>query len=206
MLFVAAPALAAAPGDFVSAPMFGPYMVGNGSTRLVLPDQVTVETWGSPAASTVDAPQLSQWTLAGTLPIREGSKLVKFGTDPEVYAVGPHGALHWLSSETLAAQLYGADWNKNVVNLFPSFFQNYTVAAPVVSPSHPDGTLIKYDGDPVVYYLINGVARPFATEFAFHANDFNFSSVLTIPASFTYVRGNPINNWEKDLNPMLKSS
>lgn len=206
MLLAAAPALAAAPGDIVRASWTDPYMLGSASTRMVFPDQKTFETWGSPSASVVDAPQLSQWTLAGALPVREGSKLVKFGTDPQVYAVGPHGALHWITTEALAAQLYGSGWDRNVVTLFPSFYPNYTLASPVLGPSHPDGTLIKYPDAPTVYYLIHGVARPFADEQAFKANDFNFSSVLTIPKTFTYVRGNPIDVWEQDLNPMLKSS
>lgn len=207
LLLIAAPALAAEPGDFLSSPGFeDPYMVGNQSTRWYV-DQETFKSWASPVATSVDAPQLSQWTLAGALPIREGSKLVKFGTDPQVYAVGPHGALHWISTEALASQLYGSAWNQSVVTRPPSLYANYTLSAPIVSLRHPDGTLIRYEGgDSTIYYLINGVARPFATDFALKVNDFNSSSVLTLPASFHYVRGNPVNSREQDLNPMLKSS
>lgn len=200
MLVIAAPALASGPGDVLRTSWSDPYMLGNSATRLVFPDQVTVETWGNPDAAVVDAPQLSQWTLAGALPIREGSKLVKFGTDPQVYAVGPNGALHWITTEALAKDLYGSDWDANVVTLFASFFPIYSVGDAVTVAHHPDGTLLKYADDPTVYYMMNDQARPFADEAAFKANDFSFSGVMTVSRNFHYAQGTPITGWEQDLN------
>ena len=83
-LLAAAPALAAAPDDIVRAPLTDPYLLGDRNTRMVFPDSVTVETWGSPAAKEVAAPSLSQWLLSGAVTVREGSRLVKFGTDPPI--------------------------------------------------------------------------------------------------------------------------
>ena len=200
-LLLAAPALAAGPGDVVRAIWSDPYLLNSASTRMVFPDQVTVETWGNPAATQLDAPQLAQWTLSGAMPIRAGSKLVKFGNDPQVYAVGPNGTLHWIESETLAEQLYGSSWNRKVVSLFPSYFPIYTVGEPVAVPHHPDGTLLKYADDPTVYYVINGQARAIADEAAFKANRFSFDNVIVVPRSFVYPPGARITGWEQDLDP-----
>ena len=205
MLALASAASAATVGDILRTNYSDPYLLRDGASRLVFPDPVTVETWGNPAAQEVAVPTIAQWSLAGALPIREGSKLVKFGTDPQVYAVGPGGTLHWIKTEEIAAALYGPAWNKNVVTLFSSFYQNYVVSAPVAAAAHPDGTLFKYAGAPTVYYLKNGVSRPFLNEIAFKANRFSFRSVLTIPDAFQYVKGNWITGYEKELNWAIAS-
>ncbi|HJV32841.1 MAG TPA: hypothetical protein VJ694_02325 [Patescibacteria group bacterium] len=200
LLLLAAPAFAAAPGDVIRSPLTDPYLLSGQTTRMVFPDRLTVETWGSPAAREVETSALSQWLLAGALPVREGSRLVKFGTDPQVYAVGPQGTLHWIKSESIASALYGKDWNRRVVTLFTSFFPHYRLGSAVETPVHPDGTLLKYASDPTVYYMINGVARPFANERAFRENRFSFDSVVTVSTPIAYVKGNPVNVREEDLN------
>jgi len=200
LILIAVPALAAVPGDVVRSPLTDPYLLSGQTTRMVFPDRLTVETWGDPAAREVETSALSQWLLAGALPVREGSRLVKFGTDPQVYAVGPQGKLHWITSEEIAAALYGKDWNRRVVTLFTSFFPHYRLGAAIDTPKHPDGTLLKYEGSPTVYYVINGVARPFASERAFKENRFSFSSVVETSGTLAYVKGNPVNGWEADLN------
>lgn len=205
LLLAAAPALAAAPGDVVRSDFSDPYYVDGGSTRMVFPDAVTVQTWGNPVARSVDVPTLSQWLLAGAMPIRQGSRLVKFGTDPQVYAVGPNGVLHWITSERIASALYGAEWDARVVTLFPSFFPLYQVGTPVDEARHPDGTLLKYASSPTVYYVVNGVERPFASEAAFRANNFDFGSVVTVSDAFSYVPGNPVYGWERDLGSISAS-
>lgn len=194
-------------GDVVRTPVSNPYLLNAWESRLAFPDQETVATWGSPAAKEIAGSELPRWNMAGALPIREGSKLVKFGTDPYVYAVGPAGALYWITSPALALQLYGADWNRRVTTLFSSYYPNYRVAAAIVEPVHPAGTLFKYADAPAVYYLTSsGVARPFHTEEAFRANRFSFDGVLTIPRSFRYQIGNPIVGVEKDLNLVLSGA
>ncbi|MEK7545949.1 MAG: hypothetical protein AAB554_02625 [Patescibacteria group bacterium] len=199
LLLSAVPALAAAP-EVVRSPLTDPYLVSGQTTRMVFPDLLTVETWGSPAAKEVETSALSQWMLSAALPVREGSRLVKFGTDPQVYAVGPQGKLHWITTERIASALYGKDWNRRVATLFTSYFPHYRLGADIASALYPDGTLLKYDGSPTVYYVINGVARPFASERAFRENRFSFDSVVTAKGRFAYVKGNPVNGWESDLN------
>jgi hypothetical protein len=200
LLLAAAPALAAAPGDVVRSPLTDPYLVSGANTRMVFPDRVTVETWGDPSAQTLETSALSRWLLAGAVPVREGSRLVKFGTDPQVYAVGPQGKLHWITTEEIARGLYGEGWNRRVVTLFTSFFPLYRLGEPIESQRYPDGTLVKAAGSPTVYYLSNGYARPFASEAAFRANRFSFDSVLTVSGTEGYRAGPAIAAFENGLN------
>lgn len=200
ILFLAAPAFAAAPGDVVRSPLTDPYLVSGQSTRMVFPDRLTVETWGNPSARELETSALTRWLLAGAVPVREGSRLVKFGTDPQVYAVGPQGKLHWITTEEIAVALYGKDWNRRVATLFTSFFPLYRLGEPIESQRYPDGTLIKEAGKPTVYHVSSGIARPFASETAFRANRFSFDSVITVPDAGGYRAGAAIVAWENGLN------
>lgn len=66
---------------------------------------------------------------------RPGAKLVKIVSDPKVYAVSRGGILRHVTSESLAAQLYGSDWNLKVHDIPVEFFTNYTVGASIYSAS-----------------------------------------------------------------------
>ena len=200
-LVLAAPAFAA---DVVSTSSSDPYVIDTPSTRLAFPDSLTWQTWGQPLVKKIEDAAISFWKVHGVVPLREGSALVKFGTDPQVYAVSPNGVLHQIDNAALAAQLYGADWSKKVVSLFTSFWTNYKIGAPITAAAYPEGTLFKYAGSPTVYYLTNGLMRPFTSEAALAANHFNLKSVITVPDSVKYMVGNPIIGYESGLAAPLK--
>lgn len=201
------PVSAATIGDIIRATYTNPYLLNGGDSRLAFPDTETVVTWGSPVAKEVPGETLPRWSLSGAIPLREGSRLVKFGTDPYVYAVGPAGTLYWITKPSLAAELYGADWQRRVVTLFSSYYPNYRMAAAVVEPVHPAGTIFKYPDASAVYYLTSsGTARPFQSESAFKVNRFSFDGVIAVPRTFKYVLGNPIVGFENDLNLIARRS
>lgn len=66
---------------------------------------------------------------------RPGAKLVKIQTDPKVYAVSKNAVLRHVTSESLARDLYGADWRLQVQDIPDTFFTNYTVGTPIYSAS-----------------------------------------------------------------------
>jgi hypothetical protein len=198
-LVLAAPAFAAAPGDVVATASSSPFMIDSQNARLAFPDELTWQTWGQPLIKKIEDAAISLWKVHGVVPLREGSALVKFGTDPQVYAVSPGGVLHQIDSAALAAELYGKDWSKKVVSLFTSFWTNYKIGAPIDTAAYPEGTLLKYANSPTVYYLTNGLLRPFASEAALAANHFNLKSVITASSKLQNMVGNPILGYEHDL-------
>jgi hypothetical protein len=197
-LILAAPAFAAQ-GDVVATASSTPFVIDSPNTRLAFPDNLTWQTWGAPLIKKIEDAAISFWQVHGVVPLREGSALVKFGTDPQVYAVGPNGVLHQIENTALAAKLYGTDWSKKVVSLFTSFWTNYKIGAPIVTAEYPEGTLLKYAKAPTVYYLTNGLIRPFASEKALTDNHFDLKTVVTVPDSAKYMVGNPITGYESDL-------
>lgn len=102
---------------------------------------------------TITDDELAQIQLGKNVKVRAGSWLVKIVSDPKVYAVEPGGKLRWVSSEAVAESLYGAEWNKKIIDIDVSYFVDYEIGDPITENVHPNGTLLHYlDGGPV-YYL-----------------------------------------------------
>lgn len=188
----------AADSDFLKTFFSLPYAAQDDS-RLAFPDELTVNSWGNPDVQEVTPEDLAKRAMAGIVPLRQGSHLVKFGNSPRVYAVSQGGTLHWIPSEKDAIYLYGDSWSERVVTLFESYYVNYTFGQDA-STTHPDGLLFKYPERPTVYYLQSGVMRPFVSEKAFKANSFIFDSVVTVYHPYGYTEGAPISGYEPTLD------
>lgn len=108
------------------------YNADNGK-RYVFPSEAIYKSWypDYTQVALINDQQLAAIPLGGNVTYRPGSKLVKITTDPRVYAVSRYGLLHWITSEAVAMQLYGAQWNKHVVDVPDSFFVNYIVSYPI---------------------------------------------------------------------------
>lgn len=188
----------AASTDYLRTFFSLPYATAD-ETRLAFPDELTVSSWGDPEAVEVDTATLAARAMAGIVPLRQGTHLVKFGENPKVYAIGQGGTLHWIPDEATAVKFYGSDWESRIVTLFESYWSNYEFGQDVVS-AHPDGTLIKYPERATVYYVQAGLMRPFASEDAFYANHFRFPSVVTVSDPFGYTEGPSITGYEPSLD------
>lgn len=196
--FAAPLAADAAAMDYLRTFFSLPY-AANEESRMAFPDDLTVSSWGSPAAEEVDTSVLAKMAMAGIIPLRPGTHLVKFGEDPRIYGVGQGGTLHWIPDEAHAVRFYGTDWKDRIVTLFESYYPNYTFGQDVVM-AHPDGTLIKYPERPTVYLVQSGVMRPFLSEAAFLDNHFSFDSVVTVATPFGYAEGAGISGYDAGLD------
>jgi hypothetical protein len=74
---------------------------------------------------------LAKIPLGGNITYRPGVKMVKAQTDPKVYTVSRGGLLRWISSETIARQLYGEAWNKMIDYIPDAFWSNYKFGASI---------------------------------------------------------------------------
>lgn len=97
--------------------------------RYAFPNESVFKSWYSDfkTVATVPDAELSNYALAGNVTYKPGVKLVKITTDPKVYAVSRYGVLRWIANETLAAALFGSDWNRQVNDIPDTFFINYAV-------------------------------------------------------------------------------
>lgn len=123
------------PGSLIKASGSSVYYYGQDGKRYVFPNEKTYNTWytGFGSVITIGDMELSGIPLGGNVTYRPGVKLVKVTTDPRTYAVAAGGTLRHITSEAVARDLYGADWNTKVDDLPDPFFVNYRLGSAINS-------------------------------------------------------------------------
>ena len=126
-----------AAGTLIKASTASVYYLASDGKRYAFPNAGTYATWYADFSTvrTISDQELSTYTLGGNVTDRPGVKLIKINTDPKVYAVSRGGVLHWVQTETLARQLYGTSWNRQIDDVSDGFFSNYTVSSPIANAS-----------------------------------------------------------------------
>ncbi len=104
------------------------YYVGADGKRHAYPNSRVFFSWygNFDSVRVVDAGKMGQYMLGMNVVYRPGQRMVKFTTDPKVYAVSDGGVLRWVKTEELARAYYGADWNTKVDDIADAFYTNYT--------------------------------------------------------------------------------
>lgn len=164
------------------------YYIDDVGLRHSFPNQQTYQSWfGNNFSQVYQVPEtdLTYYSLGDNITVRPGTKMIKLTTDPKVYVIEPPNYLRWLSTEELALQLYGTDWNTRVIDMPDVFFGNYVMGDPITEAVHPWGTLVKFSEADVIYYMENGTLRPFSTQ-AFNDNNFSEDNIITISKYFNY--------------------
>ncbi len=128
-------ALAALPAGGILIKAGGPavYWYSHNGSRYVFPNEKVYKSWYPDFSGIllVSDSDLASIKIGGNVTYRPGTRLVKITTDPKTYAVDAHGNLRWVKSESVAAQLYGSDWNRRIDDIPDAFFVNYTVGTPI---------------------------------------------------------------------------
>ena len=121
------------------------YYVGKDGFRHSFPNDRVFYTWYAnfDSVQLLSPAELANIPLGKNVTYRPGVKLVKFTTDPKVYAVGHGSVLRWVTSEQLARVFYGDDWNKKIDDIPDTFYLNYTFGADINSASdyNPQGEI-----------------------------------------------------------------
>ncbi|MFA5185114.1 MAG: hypothetical protein WC551_01360 [Patescibacteria group bacterium] len=117
------------PGDTV-------YWKSTDGKRYVFPTYNTFRSWYGDISQPIQiltSEELGIIPIGGNVTYKPGVRLIKVTTDPKVYAIARYGVLRWITSESLAVQLYGADWARKVDDLPDPFFVNYNMGASINS-------------------------------------------------------------------------
>ncbi len=175
---------AASAGDLIKmAGLSSVYYLAADGKRYVFPNESTYFSWYSDFSGvvTISQSELESYPLGANVTVRPGTKLVKITTNPKVYAVIAGGNLLAIPDEATAAILYGAEWNKRIIDVSDAFFTNYKISSSVVSATaYPQGSLVKFGTEADVYYInADGTASKIVSEAAFLANRFKWADVIT---------------------------
>lgn len=108
--------------------------------RFVIPNEDVYRSWYTigedcPTIYQVSDTDLAAISIGGNVTIRPVSQMIKIRTDPKTYVVTCGGVIHWVQTEALMQQLYGANWASYIIDIPDTFFVDYTVGSPVAAIS-----------------------------------------------------------------------
>jgi len=126
-------------GAFSSYDSNGIYLVSDEGMWLI-PDEQVYFTWFDSWDDTLEVSQatinayLASYDDMGELKFAPGTR-VKATTSARVYIVGNDYQLHWITSETVADEIYGSDWNQGIVEVNDTYLWKYGSGANIESTS-----------------------------------------------------------------------
>ncbi|MFC1787684.1 hypothetical protein ACFLZY_00485 [Patescibacteria group bacterium] len=130
------------------------YVVGADEKRHAFPSEDVFFSWfeNFDTIQEVDPITIASYQLGPNVTMRPGTFLIKVTTDPNVYAVGPGGTLHWITAEQNAILLYGENWADRVRDVSDVFFNNYQVGQVITSLNYPNA-VVGLDKENNLYYI-----------------------------------------------------
>ncbi|MBI4133470.1 hypothetical protein HY478_02545, partial [Candidatus Uhrbacteria bacterium] len=112
------------------------YYCGADGKRYVFPNERIYHSWFTDFSGvvTVSDSTLASILLGGVVLYQPGDRMVKIESDNKVYAVAPGGLLRWVTTEAIAASLYGLNWNTRIDDVPVSFWSRYSFGPDITSP------------------------------------------------------------------------
>lgn len=112
------------------------YYIGADGRRHSFPNPKVYFSWFPDFSRVriVASRELADIPLGANLTYRPGTRLVKFATDPRVYAVDADRRLRWVKTEAVAVALYGPFWARQVDDVSDAFYMDYRFGQDVDRP------------------------------------------------------------------------
>ncbi|MCR4256816.1 MAG: phosphodiester glycosidase family protein [Candidatus Uhrbacteria bacterium] len=146
--------LACPAGSTNDHPCRAVYYFGSDGKRHAFPHEKVYFTWyaGFSGVRTVSGAFLTSLPLGSNVTYRPGVRMVKFTTDPNVYAVALGGELRWVKTEALAIAFYGENWNQRIDDISDAFYVNYHFGPDIVTeqdfdPATEQSATVSIDDD-----------------------------------------------------------
>jgi hypothetical protein len=113
------------------------YYIGADGKRHAFENAKVYATWYSDfsGVTVISAANLASIPLGSNVRYKPGARMVKFTTDPKVYAVSAKGALRWIKDEATVKAIYGDNWNTKIDDLSDTSYTNYSFGADIASAS-----------------------------------------------------------------------
>lgn len=127
-------------GDLIKTNQAAVYYYGSDGGRYCFPNDKIFFTWYNnfSGVKTISDYQLASIPLRGNVTYKPGVKMVKIASVNRVYAVDRGAVLRWVTSEGVAAALYGANWKKEVDDIDVALFVNYKIGSNIIYASDFD--------------------------------------------------------------------
>lgn len=129
------------------------YYIGGDGRRHAFPNEKVYFSWYTDFGYVriLNAADMASIPLGANITYKPGVKMVKFLTDPKVYAVAQDRTLRWVPTESWAVSLYGSTWNRQIDDISDAFYTDYRFGTEISSSAtySPSATrsLIRYPTD-----------------------------------------------------------
>ncbi len=141
------PATEDAPAYIVTTTVSTIWYVDEYSLRYAFPSPQVFLTWEDSydVVTEVSDEYASSLTLGGNMAYKPGTVLIKSQSDPKVYAVTENPdslyspIIRWIQSESLAEEIYGANWSDYVMDVPDWHFLDYVIGEAVDEPADLPG-------------------------------------------------------------------
>lgn len=189
------------------------YYVGLDAKRHPFPTAQIYFTWyeNFNLVKEIPAATLASIPLGDPILARPGTYWVKIQTDPKTYYVEPGSfRLRWVMDEATAVLLGGPNWNRNIIDVDPSYFISYLVGDPIststLAADWPAGALVKLPTETSIWYVTKTTRRAFASYEVFQSNYFQSRFIQTSTAAGWQAVpvGDSITGWEDELRSLSK--
>ena len=143
-------------GTLVKSPMHQAVYQIEAGKRRPFPNANVYNTWYDTFAGVtkISVEEMENIELGNPMPIKPNTKLLKFPLNPKIYAVYDGELIKHIPDPTTAVSLFGATWEKKIIELPEIFFLFYTkggqigssekVVSPEKSEEPPCPTGMKY--------------------------------------------------------------
>lgn len=113
------------------------YYIGADNKRHAFPNANVFFSWycNFSSVTTISASAMAAFSLGKNITYHPGVHMVKFITSPQTYIVTSQNLLRPIANESIAAALYGANWNTVIDDIPDTFFQDYTVGVGISDPT-----------------------------------------------------------------------
>jgi plastocyanin len=121
-------------GDLIRSESFtAVYYYGADGFRYVFPNSKCYFTWYDDFDDVkwISDADMTTIQIGGNVTYKPGSLMIKINSDPKTYAVASGGTLRWVTTEDVAIELYGTDWNTKIHDVADGFFSNYTMGSSI---------------------------------------------------------------------------
>lgn len=111
---------------FISAPQV--YYVAENNTAYLVPDEATFFSWFASFAKVkaYDKNIIANPISKTILTVKPGARVIRFGTQPQLYTVGRGARLRWIRNKETLVELFGENWQNYYINLPYNRKNDYT--------------------------------------------------------------------------------
>ncbi len=120
-------------GDLFRGTLSTVYYCGADGRRYPFPNEKTYFTWyeNFSGVRRVSNDFIRSIPIGPYVTYKPGVRMVKIQIDPKAYAVAPGAVIRWITTEQVARDLYGVNWNSKIDDIPLVFWSGYTPGEPI---------------------------------------------------------------------------